>query len=399
MEFFIKTEKDLTYSQLHKCGVIDATGREVDGIDIKFNADEGYFEAWKDGKAIRIREGLYEIAADKGELVKLDFKNMKRPRRVSMEQIKNAPVQQSSETIQEMMEDFNPELFEVTTTKLRDINFDPKLFEPIKTGTYFDTFASKKGGIMPGINIMLTGDPGVGKSSNLMDILVNVKKEDPTKKVLYISAEMNEVDVQEFTEYYPGLEDIEFLYISKFVTDPSLNIKPYQALMSVLHKGYDLVVMDSIVEVQSMVQEDLGMSTKKGERWILDLMNRHNEGHNVDGIYSTFLCIQQKTKGGTYVGSKRLEHMTSAFLNLCWDTKEPGKRYMVFEKNRKGKEKVKLYYGFAGTEGIAYDEVRHSKEQEILERLQSPEKFGVEEFNPLDFEELFKTPDENSSEI
>jgi predicted ATP-dependent serine protease len=247
---------------------------------------------------------------------------------------------------------------------------------------------------MPGINVMLTGDPGVGKSSNLMEILVNVKKHDPTKRVLYISAEMNELDVKEFEQYYPGLDEIDFLYIGNYVTDPDLNIKPYQALMGILHKGWDMVVMDSFVEVQSMIQEDLSLPSKKAEKWMLDLMKRHNSGHNKENTFTTFLCIQQMNKGGTYVGSKRLEHMTSAFLTLCWDKKEKGKRYMMFEKNRKGKEKIKLYYTFDKNKGIIYDDVRYEKEMMIFERLQSPSEFGVEEFDLNSFEKLFSETEE-----
>ena len=85
--------------------------------------------------------------------------------------------------------------------------------------------------------------------------------------------------------------------------------------------------------------------------------------------------------------------MTSAFLTLCWDKKEKGKRYMMFEKNRKGKEKIKLYYSFAKEGGIVYDETRHEKELMILERLQTSSDFGIEEFDVTSFEKLFAEDD------
>ena len=338
---------------------------------------------------MKIREFLYNKAASSQELIKIDFAATKAVR-VDQSKFKDLMTKPKVEKEDDpLIDDFDPESFEIETTKLKNINFDPRIFCPIETGTYIDQFISYKGGFLPGVNMMLTGDPGVGKSSNLMDILVNVKKNDPTKKVLYVSAEMNELDVKEFEQYYPGLEDIDFLYIGNYVTDPDLNIKPYQALMAVLHKGWDMVVMDSFVEVQSMIQEDMGLTAKRGEKWILDLMKTHNSGHNKSGAFTTFLCIQQMNKGGSYVGSKRLEHMTSAFLTLCWDKKEKGKRYMMFEKNRKGKEKIKLYYSFAKEGGIVYDETRHEKELIILERLQSTSDFGIEEFDVKDFEKLF----------
>ena len=383
---FIKTDKP--YSNLHQAEVIDVKGHP---ISVTFEKPEGsdHFKILYNGKEMLVREPLFNLASASQELIKIDF-NATKAVRVKQNKLKELAAKNIEREDDPLIEDdFDPESFEIETTKLKNINFDPRIFCPIETGTYLDGFVSYKGGFLPGVNIMLTGDPGVGKSSNLMDILVNVKKNDPTKKVLYVSAEMSELDVKEFEQYYPGLEEIDFLYIGNYVTDPDLNIKPYQALMAVLHKGWDMVVMDSFVEVQSMIQEDMGMSAKKGEKWILDLMKKHNSGHNKNQSFTTFLCIQQMNKGGSYVGSKRLEHMTSAFLTLCWDKKEKGKRYMMFEKNRKGKEKIKLYYSFAKEGGIVYDETRHEKELMILERLQSPSDFGIEEFDVSEFEKLF----------
>lgn len=391
---YLKTDVDFSDLQNHG-KFIDANGNPVEGIKVSPIEDNGVinFKISYNGNEQLLNNSLYEKCKmnPTEQLIKINFRS--RVRRVDVDKIKlesNSFNEDSNET--EYSFDF--ENFDVSTTKLRDINFNPKIFEPIQTGTYLDTFVSYKNGIMPGINVMVTGDPGVGKSSNLMDILVNVKKNDPTKRVLYVSAEMNELDVKEFEQYYPGLEDIDFLYISNYVTDPELNIQPYQALMSVLYKGWDIVVMDSIVEVQSMIQEDLSFTSKKAEKWMLDLMKTHNNGHNKNNSFTTFLCIQQMNKGGTYVGSKRLEHMTSAFLTLCWDKKENGKRYMMFEKNRKGKEKIKLYYSFDKVHGIVYDEVRHGKECLIMERLQTSSEIGVDEFDLNSFHKLFSETEE-----
>lgn len=289
----------------------------------------------------------------------------------------------------------------IQTTKLENVTFDPRLFQPITTGKYIDKFWSRVGGIMPATNIMITGDPGIGKSSNLMDILVGIQNQDPHKKVLYISAEMTAIDVQEFLQFYPRLEKIDFLFLGDYVTDPNQKIKAYQALQSTLDQGWDVVVIDSLYETQSMIQEDLNISSfKKGERYMLDLLNKHNSGHNKMNLFTSFLVIQQKNKSGQYVGSKRLEHMTTGFLQLCWDGKERGKRFMVFEKNRKGKEKVKLYYNLNKEKGIIYDEIRHTKEAEFLEILQQEKGLSIDEISESDFAKLFqeKLLDTNANE-
>lgn len=354
----------------------------VNKVENGFNIEVEDFEFF-------IRDIMINRAERSNTLIKFDSEKTKL-RRVSRDSVSKEVTQTNTNTA------FDPSKLNISTTKLKDINFDPRLFIPIKTGTYIDNFISFKGGFLPGINIMLTGDPGVGKSSNLMDILVNIKENDPGRRVLYISAEMSEIDVKEFEQWYPGLADIDFLYIGNYISDPDLKIRPYQALMAVLHQGWDMVVVDSLAELQGMIQDDLGLTSKKCEKWVLDLLRTHNSGHNERNIYSTFLCIQQKNKGGQYVGSKRLEHMTSAFLQLCWDKKEPGMRYMIFEKNRKGKEKVKLYYGFAEEGGIAYNSDRHEKELAILQRLQNPTNFNLDEMDDDGFAKLFEGVEEEA---
>ena len=61
----------------------------------------------------------------------------------------------------------------VEFTKMHDVKFDPSLFTPIKTGTIVDTVLSNEGGIFPGTNTVVIGDPGVGKSTVLLDLLAN----------------------------------------------------------------------------------------------------------------------------------------------------------------------------------------------------------------------------------
>lgn len=295
-----------------------------------------------------------------------------------------------------VLEDIIDKIHEV---QLKDIQYDPRLFVPIKTGKYLDKFWSRSNGILPGTNVMITGDPGIGKSSNMMDILIGIHETDSSKRVLYISAEMNRNDMREFLQFYPGLDTINFLFLGEYLTDPNSEFKPFQALLASLEKGWDIVVLDSLFEIQSMIQEDLDISSfKRGEKWMLDLMNKHNAGFNRLNLYTSFLVIQQKNKSGQYVGSKRLEHMTTAFLQLLWDPKEHGRRYMIFEKNRKGREKVKLYYNMDEKKGVVYDELRHTKELEFMEILKENTGLGIEQMDESYFDKLFSEQLENQDE-
>ncbi len=387
LPIFIQPSKSIL--NISDCNQYYSNGEMLDDDStfLNFTINNGKAVVEFEGQSFNITTTAWETAIQKNLCIKVLLEDDK----LKFHLRKFNPIQEAPEEIP--FED----IF-IETTKLKNITFDPRLFVPIKTGKYVDEFWSRSGGVLPATNIMITGDPGIGKSSNLMDFLVGIQQTDPHKKVLYISAEMTSIDVQEFLQFYPGLENVDFLFLGEYVTDPNQKIKPYQALQSTLDQGWNVVVIDSLYETQSMIQEDLEIhSFKKGERYMLDLMNKHNSGHNKLNLYTSFLAIQQKNKSGQYVGSKRLEHMTTGFLQMCWDPKEKGKRYMVFEKNRKGKEKIKLYYTLSKENGIIYDSGRHIKEAEFFEMLSQNGGIMIDEMGQVDFEKLFQK--EQSLEI
>ena len=80
---------------------------------------------------------------------------------------------------------------QVKLTKMNDVKFDDSLFTPTKTGTIVDTILSTEGGVFPGTNTIVVGDPGVGKSTVLLDWLANFQAKG--KRVLFVSGEMNEI--------------------------------------------------------------------------------------------------------------------------------------------------------------------------------------------------------------
>lgn len=325
-----------------------------------------------------------------GSYLKLDT-NSTKIRQITSEKIKElqkTPVVRNDD--QDNSFDFNL-MLDINPTFLKDVHWDPNLFKPIMTGTFFDKFASTKGGLMPATNIMVTGDPGIGKSSNMIEVLTRAKGVNPNVKVAYVSAEMEPEDFAEFRQYYDGVDEIPILFLGDYLySDDGYPI--WQVIKSFLNPGYDLVVFDSLIEVQMIIQEELNLTQKKGEAWMLKLMRQHNKGFNESKSYTCFLCIQQKNKSGQYVGSKRLEHMTTSFLQLLWDPKEKGKRYMVFEKNRKGSVKARLYYDFAKEGGIEYDSKRYEQELQLLElcKMSGKDVDEIETMTLADFETMFK---------
>ena len=100
------------------------------------------------------------------------------------------------------------------TKRLRDVHFDESLFIPMKSNSAIDYCYSQEGGIMPGTNYIFIGDPGVGKSSITIEHAVRVQKTNPDKKVLFISAEMTELDMIPYTKRFPLWLDIDTLFVS-----------------------------------------------------------------------------------------------------------------------------------------------------------------------------------------
>jgi predicted ATP-dependent serine protease len=73
-------------------------------------------------------------------------------------------------------------------------------------------------------------------------------------------------------------------------------------------------------------------------------MKSHNLGSNLAGKFSTFLCIQQVTKDGVFLGSNRLKHATTGMLEMRFDEDNPDLTYLEFTKNRRGAIGHRLYF-------------------------------------------------------
>ena len=248
----------------------------------------------------------------------------------------------------------SPKKLKVSLSKLDDLNIDQSLFKPMATNTPFDKFVSQEGGFMPGSNIMAAGAPGIGKTTVLLDLLANLHEQG--KRVLFISAEMSQIDMARYLQRFPNWGQLPILFLADY-TDNC----PKTVIESVLNQGWDLVLTDSYTEVNDTVKEACALTRSKTEKWFLDLMIANNKGKNRDKVYTTFVTILQLSKGGQFVGSNKLKHMTTSMMSLDWDGQEnSGRRYMEFSKNRVGQVGKKLYFDLEG--GVSFDEARYARD-------------------------------------
>ena len=148
-----------------------------------------------------------------------------------------------------------------------NVKYTESLFDAFLTNTPLDKLFSVKdnGGIPKATNWMIVGDPGVGKSSVVLDVLSNVKQSGA--KVLFISAEMNRVDLYLYVQRYPKFGKIDILFPQEI--DDNTDIR--KVIENVLDIGWDVVMIDSFIELQSTIKENVGMSSNSVEKYILNL--------------------------------------------------------------------------------------------------------------------------------
>ena len=236
----------------------------------------------------------------------------------------------------------------IKLTRMDDLSFSDELFTPIKTNTIVDTILSTEGGVFPGTNTVVIGDPGVGKSTVLLDWLANFQLSG--KKVLFISGEMNEIDMVGYTKRFPKFGKLPILFMSQY------NDTPQQTIEGILNDGYDVVLIDSWAEINDMVQEQNGWTRKKAESWLLDLMDSHNKANNKNKKHTAFINIQQMTKGGEFAGSNRIKHMTTSMAMLKFDGRgRDAERFIIFSKNRRGNVGEKIFFSLHTPNSVQYN--------------------------------------------
>ena len=296
----------------------------------------------------------------------------------------------SNETISSTNEAIEKKPLDIKTIKMNDVKFDPNIFIPMKTNTPLDYMFSTKGGIFPGTNYMIIGDPGIGKSTITLDILSNVSKTD-NRKVLFISGEMTKIDMFDYVQRYPKFGDIDTIFLGEYLDED-----PKQVIETIFSKGYDLILTDSFIEVQEAVQASSRMNRTQAEKWLIDLMVKHNQAENESNKYTSFLMIQQVTKGGNFVGSNKLKHNTTGMMEIRYSNEFSGDRYITFTKNRRGGKYERIFFSLDKADDVHYDMDRLTRDLDIKERI-AKEKDTLLKEEQL-FEKLFNKQNELESE-
>ena len=148
----------------------------------------------------------------------------------------------------------------IAPVRMRNLRFSNDLFENYHSGTVLDRLLCSYCGLPKGVNYMVIGDPGVGKTTIILDLMANIQIQQPQLKALFVSAEMNEIDLAVYVQRFPKFGDIDILFIESNDDEESHN---WDTLTRILELGWDVVAIDSFYELQGIIKDEENITMKK----------------------------------------------------------------------------------------------------------------------------------------
>ena len=222
--------------------------------------------------------------------------------------------------------------------KLNNLDIDGKMMETMRSGLSVDKLISHEGGVPCATNIMCIGDPGVGKTTVLLDILASIQNKG--RKCLFISGEMGKKQMFKYTERFKQFGVVQTLFIQDY-----LDYNTKDVIEQSINIGWDLILIDSAAEIIDGVRDDNNWDRKMAESWLVDLCMKQNKGENKLNKFTSFMLIQQVTKAGVFVGSNKLKHMVDAMMEIRKEAeRDGGASYINFTKNRNGQVDIRMYF-------------------------------------------------------
>jgi DNA repair protein RadA/Sms len=208
------------------------------------------------------------------------------------------------------------------------------------------------GGIVPGALILIGGDPGIGKSTLMLQLALNY----PQAKTLYVSGEESESQIKMRAERI-GIKAKECYILAE--TQTQLIFKQIEILQP------NILVIDSIQTLSSAFVESAAGSISQVRECAAELMRFAKE------TGTPVFLIGHITKEGTIAGPKVLEHMVDTVLQFEGD-RHLSYRILRTIKNRFGSTSE---LGIYEMQGAGLREV--SNPSEILISQKDTELAGI----------------------
>lgn len=184
------------------------------------------------------------------------------------------------------------------------------------------------GGLVAGSVVLLAGDPGIGKSTILLESAVNLAKDEPGKEVLYVSGEESAYQLKLRSNRIVGEIPSNLKVLAE--TDVELIISTIE------HNKYQMVIVDSIQTIQTpSVSGSWGSLVQVRESTL-------RFAKTAKSLHIPIIIVGHVTKEGEIAGPKILEHLVDVVLIL------EGDNFGIFRVLRASKNR----YGSTSEVGI-----------------------------------------------
>ncbi|MDG1263625.1 MAG: DNA repair protein RadA [Flavobacteriaceae bacterium] len=171
------------------------------------------------------------------------------------------------------------------------------------------------GGLVPGSITLLGGEPGIGKSTLLLQISLQIKG-----KVLYVSGEESQKQIK------LRAERIDLQNVNCYVLSETVTQKIFKQIKLL---DPDIVIIDSIQTLQTQYIESSSGSVSQIKECTSELIQFAKKTH------TPVFLVGHITKDGTIAGPKVLEHMVDTVLHFEGDRNHLY-RIVRAQKNRFG---------------------------------------------------------------
>jgi hypothetical protein len=207
--------------------------------------------------------------------------------------------------------------------KISDIVVPDNMFNAIKTDNpEMDSVLSELGGLIPSQVIMITGNPGSGKTTLSAVIGSRVVKTVPEKPVVFLSYEMSDFQLKLQAQKIPGFSDL-LISTHEFHKDAAGIDDLIKALDTI---NPSMVIVDSLQKMASKMPQ----GPTRGQIVVVEKFTKWAKKS-----FTPVLLIGHNDKGGNYAGPSFLKHEVDSHLTVWYD-KESHERLFSMSKNRFG---------------------------------------------------------------
>ncbi|HZX73640.1 MAG TPA: DNA repair protein RadA, partial [Cyclobacteriaceae bacterium] len=192
------------------------------------------------------------------------------------------------------------------------------------------------GGIVPGSLVLIGGEPGIGKSTLMLQIGLALKK----AKVLYVSGEESDQQIKMRSERISIPDKSSLSAYENFYMLAETNTK--NIFLAIESLQPDLVIIDSIQTLHSVMIDSVAGSVGQVRQCAGELMKFAKETN------TPVFLVGHITKDGMLAGPKVLEHMVDTVLQFEGD-RHLAYRILRTTKNRFGSTSEIGIYEMLGT--------------------------------------------------